>query len=100
MELFNAQRMIRSADVPTFHCHGTRHVEFLDGGFVRSWLGIDLPAIPGQEPRSVPVVAIIVPVACYIWNLLAQTEYAFDRGAFLKKPSGPGALRPSRVLMH
>lgn len=98
--LFNPERIIEHIDVPTFRCHGTRHVEFLKGGYVRNWLCVDLPAKAGVPPMYLPVAIVTVPMACYVWNILAQAEHAFDRGVLRVKPRGPDLLRPSRMLMN
>lgn len=100
-ELFNPAWIISRDDVPTFYCHGTRGIEFLDGGLARIWICEDQPvAAHGVAPMSKPLAIAIVPVACFVWNLLAQSQYAFDRGILATAPRGPVALRPSRLLMH
>src|SRR4051794_26302408 len=79
--LFDANRILRGADVPTFYSHGTRHVEFLDGDLVRVWLCEDQPTVvSGLAPMSRPVAVVLLPVACYVWSILAHAEDSFDRG--------------------
>lgn len=98
--LFNPERIITGGDVPTFYCHGTRHIEFLEGGIVRIWLCEDQPvAMSGLAPMSKPVAIMLAPIACYVWNILAHAEYAFDRGILQTKPHGPVELRPTRKLL-
>lgn len=99
--LFDPRTMIARPDVPTFYCHGTRHVEFLDDNMVRIWLCEDQPVAQcGLAPMSKPVATLLAPLPCYVWNILAHAEYAFDKGILRTKPRGPFDLRPPRVLMQ
>lgn len=97
--IFDPNRIISRLDVPTYFCHGTRHVEFLEGGLVRNWLCEDIPSKSGLAPMSRPVAVVIVPMACYVWNILAQAEHAFDHGIMRTRPNGPCKLRPERRLL-
>lgn len=99
--LFDPGSILQRSDVPTLYCHGTRRVDVVEGNLVRVWLCEDQPvSVPGLAPMSKPVAIVLVPLACYVWDILAHTEWAFDKGILRTKPRGPAELRPSRVLMQ
>lgn len=87
--------------VPEIYCHGPRQMEMLPGGCVRIWLCEDLPARDQEKsPMSIPVLKLLMPSECFVWNVFACMEWAFDNGILQRKPMGPTPLRPSRNLMQ
>lgn len=98
--LFDPRRIIPRSDVPTLYCHGTRHIEFIDG-MARIYLCEDQPvAENGLATMSKPVAIMLTPLPCYVWNILAHAEYAFDKGILCIQPRGPYELRPPRILLQ
>jgi hypothetical protein len=99
-ELFDPRRMIPRESVPEFYVNGPRHLEILPNDVVRVWLCQDQPVgILGLAPMSIPVLRILMPIDCYVWNVSAHMEWGFDRGIMQRKPCGPAPLRPSRCVM-
>lgn len=98
--LFDPTRITPVDHVPEFFYHGPRHMELLSGDIVRIWLCRDQPiGARGMKPMSIPVATLVTPLACYVWNTVAYTEWAFDRGLLLTPAQGPTELRPRRALM-
>lgn len=98
--IFDPNRIIPADDVPADFVHGTRRIDLLEGDIVQMWLCMDQPtAVDGLAPMSVPVRRILVPMRSYVWNIMANMEWAFDRGILRGPGVGPVELRPQRRLL-
>lgn len=100
--LFDPTRIQPSEhQVPEIYCHGPRKMELLPGGCVRLWLCEDLPTKNHDGSAiSIPVAKLLMPTDCYVWNVFACMEWAFDNGVLRRPPMGPAPLRPSRNVMQ
>lgn len=99
--LFDPRRIIPRPDVRTVYCHGPRQVDLLDGGNTVSLLLCeDQPVgLHGLAPMSMPVVRLLVPVRCHVWNCSANAQWVFDHGLAMTPAAGPTELRPKRDRM-